>query len=118
MKNPLKRWDVFLTVVFFLIAIPAAYNEIFTLLENQVLSYRHTLRTSFGHPTQFSDEIVLVSLNEERYEMYGNFPIRRTYLDSARGKKPEKPYPSGKVMVGHLNVFLHRMGQKKKAAAS
>lgn len=82
MKNPLKRWDVFLALVFFLIAIPAEYNEIFALLEDQTLSYRHIFRMSLGDPevTQFSDEIVLVSLDEELYEEYGSFPFRRTDL--------------------------------------
>ena len=82
MKNPLKRWDVFLALVFFLVAIPAEYNEIFTLLEDQTLSYRHIFRMSLGDPevTQFSDEIVLVSLDEELYEEYGSYPFRRTDL--------------------------------------
>ncbi len=82
MKNPLKRWDVFLALLFFLIAIPAEYREAFTLLEDQTLSYRHIFRMSLGDPevTQFSDEIVLVSLDEELYEEYGSYPFRRTDL--------------------------------------
>lgn len=82
MKNPMKRWDVFLALVFFLIAIPAEYQEIFTLLEDQTLAFRHIFRMSLGDPevTRFSDEIVLVSLDEELYEEYGSYPFRREDL--------------------------------------
>ena len=93
MKNPLKRWDVFLALVFFLVAIPAESNEIFTLLEDQTLSYRHIFRMSLGDPevTQFSDEIVLVSLDEELYEEYGSYPFRRTDLGAIIETRYQSP---------------------------
>jgi hypothetical protein len=34
MKNPLKRWDVAVTLVFFLLTIPAERFEVFSLLED------------------------------------------------------------------------------------
>ncbi len=34
MKNPLKRWDVFLTLVVFLLTIPAERLELFSLVED------------------------------------------------------------------------------------
>lgn len=82
MKNPLKRWDVFLTLVFFLLAIPGERYEVLSLLEDQTISYRHLFRQVYGDPaiTQLSDEIVLVSLDEALYEEYGSFPFRRTDL--------------------------------------
>lgn len=40
MKNPLKRWDVTLALVFFLITIPAERYEVFALLEDQTISFR------------------------------------------------------------------------------
>ncbi len=87
MKNPLKRWDVFLTLVFFLLAIPGEHYEVFSLLEDQTISYRHLLRQVYGDPTitQLSDEIVLVSLDEALYEEYGSFPFRRTDLGKIAG---------------------------------
>jgi CHASE2 domain-containing sensor protein len=82
MKNPLKRWDVFLTLVFFLLAIPAERMEVFAVLEDQSISYRHILRQQLGDPayTSLSEDIILVSLDEELYEEYGSFPFRRTDL--------------------------------------
>lgn len=82
MKNPLKRWDVFLTLVFFLLAIPGERYEVLSLLEDQTISYRHLFRQVYGDPaiTQLSDEIVLVSLDEALYEEYGSFPFKRIDL--------------------------------------
>ncbi len=82
MKNPLKRWDVALTLVFFLLTIPAERYEIFSLLEDQTISFRHILRASFGDPefTRLRDEIMIVALDENLYEEYGSFPFRRTDL--------------------------------------
>ncbi len=82
MKNPLKRWDVALTLVFFLLTIPAERYEIFSLLEDQTISFRHILRASFGDPeqTRLRDEIMIVALDEDLYEEYGSFPFRRTDL--------------------------------------
>ncbi|MDZ7686233.1 MAG: hypothetical protein U5O39_15500 [Gammaproteobacteria bacterium] len=48
MKNPLKRWDVFLTLIVFLLTIPAERFEVFSLLEAQTISFRHLFRTTFG----------------------------------------------------------------------
>ncbi|MFT7469618.1 MAG: hypothetical protein ACI8PP_002876, partial [Candidatus Pseudothioglobus sp.] len=66
MKNPLKRWDVFLTLLLLLITIPAERYEWFSLLEDQTISFRHILRTSFGDPAETSlrDEIMIVALDE------------------------------------------------------
>jgi hypothetical protein len=50
MKNPLKRWDVFATLVFFLLTIPAERFEVFSLLEDQTISFRHILRAGLGDP--------------------------------------------------------------------
>jgi CHASE2 domain-containing sensor protein len=82
MKNPLKRWDVFLTLVCFLLAIPGERFEVFSLLEDQTIAYRHLFRQVYGDPsiTQLSDEIVLVSLDEDLYEEYDSYPFKRTDL--------------------------------------
>ena len=82
MKNPLKRWDVAVALVLFLLTIPAERFETFSLLEDQTLSYRHIFRTVFGDPElmKLRDEIMIVALDEELYEEYGSFPFRRTDL--------------------------------------
>lgn len=82
MKNPLKRWDVAVTFVFFLLTIPAERFEVFSLLEDQTISYRQIFRTVFGDPelTTLRDEITIVTLDESLYEEYGSFPFRRTDL--------------------------------------
>ncbi|MBD3646632.1 MAG: CHASE2 domain-containing protein, partial [Pseudomonadales bacterium] len=82
MKNPLKRWDVALTLVFFLLTIPAERFEIFSVVEDQTISYRQILRTTLGDPeqTRLSEDIMIVALDEGLYEEYGSFPFRRTDL--------------------------------------
>ena len=82
MKNPLKRLDVAITIVFFLLTIPAERFEVFSLLEDQTISIRQIFRTVFGDPelTTLRDEIMIVALDEALYEEYGSFPFRRTDL--------------------------------------
>lgn len=82
MKNPLKRWDVAVALVLFLITIPAERFEAFSLLEDQTISYRHIFRTVFGDPEMMKlrDETMIVALDEALYEEYGSFPFRRTDL--------------------------------------
>jgi CHASE2 domain-containing sensor protein len=82
MKNPLKRWDVAITIAFFLLTIPAERFEVFSLLEDQTISIRQIFRTVFGAPelTTLRDEIMIVALDEALYEEYGSFPFRRTDL--------------------------------------
>jgi CHASE2 domain-containing sensor protein/tRNA A-37 threonylcarbamoyl transferase component Bud32 len=82
MKNPLKRWDVALALVIFLLTIPAERFEIFSLVEDQTISYRQIFRTVFGDPeiTRLREEIMIVALDEALYEKYGSFPFRRTDL--------------------------------------
>ena len=82
MKNPLKRLDVAITIVFFLLTIPAERFEVFSLLEDQTISIRQIFRTVFGDPelTKLRDEIMIVALDEALYEEYGSFPFRRTDL--------------------------------------
>jgi CHASE2 domain-containing sensor protein/predicted Ser/Thr protein kinase len=82
MKNPLKRWDVFLTLVVFLITIPVERLELFSLAEDQTIAIRHILRAQLGDPdlTQLREEVMIVALDEDMYAEYGSFPFRRTDL--------------------------------------
>ena len=81
MKKITERWDILGTVLLFLLAIPAEYLEIFSLLEEQTISFRQILRMSSGDPekTRFSaDKIVLINTDEAFFKEYKSFPLRRT----------------------------------------
>lgn len=116
MKNPLKRWDVAITLVFFLLTIPAERFEVFSLLEDQTISYRHILRTVYGDPeyTRLRDEIMIVALDEDLYEEYGSFPFRRTDL----GKIAEILAGFGAKVVGldFLMDFKSSYGEDEPTA--
>ncbi|TAN47950.1 MAG: CHASE2 domain-containing protein, partial [Rhodospirillales bacterium] len=75
-----KRYDIFLTILFFLIAIPAQHFEWFALLEDQTLSFRHQLRLAYGDARALAPaaEVVLVNTDEPFFKAYKSFPLRRT----------------------------------------
>jgi len=76
-----KRYDVLLTAVLFLLAIPAQHFEWFALLEDQTLSFRHQLRLAYGSSKDLAfskDDIVLVNTDEAFFKAYKSFPLRRT----------------------------------------
>ncbi|MEE4299912.1 MAG: serine/threonine-protein kinase [Pseudomonadales bacterium] len=80
MQNLLKRYDILWTIVIFLLMIPAERYEAFSLLEDEFLGFRQLLRWQFAETPEVtfsSDEIVLVNTDEEFYEDYGGFPLRR-----------------------------------------
>lgn len=80
MDNLLKRYDVLWTVVIFLLMIPLIRFEAFSLIEDELLSWRHLLRWQVAdtQATTFSaDDIVLVRTDEAFYSEYGGFPLRR-----------------------------------------
>lgn len=83
MKKMLKRYDVIFTILLFAIMIPAEYYEWFSVLENQTLSIRHILRNTYGDEEKIRfphEEIALVVQDEQFFEEYGSFPLRRTDL--------------------------------------
>ena len=117
MKNPLKRWDVALTLVIFLLTIPAERFEVFSLLEDQTISFRHILRSSLGDPelTRLREEIMIVALDEDLYTEYGSFPFRRTDL----GKIAEilSGFGSSVVALYVLMDFKSADGEDEPTAA-
>ncbi|MBF0153982.1 MAG: adenylate/guanylate cyclase domain-containing protein [Magnetococcales bacterium] len=80
MNKLLKRYDVFLTIIFFTLAVPAAYHEVFSLLEDQTLSFRHIMRMTYGNPKAVisGNDVVLVNTDEAFFREYKSFPLRRT----------------------------------------
>ncbi len=83
MKNMLKRFDIIFTILLFLLIIPAERFEWFAGFENLTLSFRHVLRNTYGDPEKVrfpSEKIAMVVQDEEFFEEYGSFPLRRTDL--------------------------------------
>lgn len=117
MKNPLKRWDVFATLIFFLLTVPAERYEIFSLVEDQTISFRHTLRASLGDPaiTQLRDDIMIVSLDEALYEEYGSFPFRRTDLGVIAQRLSQ--FGASVVTMDFLMDFRSSYGEDEPTAA-
>ena len=78
-----KRYDIWLIVILFFISIPAEYFEVFSLIEEQFVSIRHSLRHHFGHlPDLYfeKDQIVLVTIDETFFDEYKGFPLKRSDL--------------------------------------
>jgi len=117
MKNPLKRWDVFATLIFFLLTIPAERYEIFSLVEDQTISFRHIFRASLGDPatTQLRDDIMIVSLDEDLYEEYGSFPFRRTDLGLIAQRLSQ--FGASVVIMDFLMDFRSSYGEDEPTAA-
>ena len=117
MKNPLKRWDVFVTLVFFLLTIPAERLEVFSLVEDQSISFRHILRISLGDPeiTQLRDEIMIVALDEALYDEYGSFPFRRT--DLGQIAETLSKFGASVIALDFLMDFHSSYGEDEPTAA-
>lgn len=79
-----KRNDLFVIVVIFLMALMFEYRETFSLIEDETLSYRQLLRTYYADPEMTSplDEIVIIYTDEEFYEEYDKYPLRRVDLST------------------------------------
>jgi len=71
---------MWITLVLFLLMIPAERMELFSSLENWLLGNRHIVRLNTLEPekTQFSyDEIVIVDTEETFFDEYGSWPLKR-----------------------------------------
>ncbi len=77
-----KRYDLIAVVFFFLFAIILEYREAFSLLEDETLSYRQILRTHYGDEALTSppDDVVIVYTDEDFYDDYDKYPLRRVDL--------------------------------------
>jgi adenylate cyclase len=80
MMKILKRYDIIVSVLLFLAAIPVQHLEWFALLEDQTTSLRHQLRMAYGDAKALavSKDIVLVNTDETFFKAYKSFPLRRT----------------------------------------
>ncbi|MEE4358059.1 MAG: CHASE2 domain-containing protein [Desulfococcaceae bacterium] len=83
LQNMLKRYDILLVLLLFLFSVSAEYHELFSLLENQTIAFRHSIRSVFGKPedTRFPlDRISLISIDDRFFDAYGKYPLRRSDL--------------------------------------
>ena len=119
MKKIMARWDILGTVLLFLLVIPAEYLEIFSLLEEQTISFRQILRVSSADPdqTRFSkDDIVLINTDEAFFTEYKSFPLRRT--DVGQIAENLKFLGAKVVAVDFLMDFPSSYGEDGPTAAS
>ena len=118
MQRYLARQDILITILLFLLAIPAEYFELFSLLEEQTLSVRQILRMRFGDPEQtgLSKEVVLVNTDEAFYKEYGSYPLRRT--DIGRISENLKKLGARVVAIDMLMDFPSSYGEDPETAAS
>jgi len=117
MKNPFKRWDVFLTLIVLLLSIPAERFEVFSLAEDQTIAFRHLFRTTMGddETMRLRDEIMIVALDEELYEEYGSFPFRRTDLGEIATRLSQ--FGAGVIVLDFLMDFRSSYGEDEPTAA-
>ena len=82
-SNTNGRGVAVIVFVFFL-AIIFEYLEAFSLVEDETLSYRQILRTHYGDSdlTSPSEDVVIVYTDEDFYEDYDKFPLRRVDLST------------------------------------
>jgi len=80
MGQLIKRYDVIVSVLFFLIAIPLQHFEALAVLEEPILSLRHEARdaTHEARARKFSNDIILINTDEAFFRAYKSFPLRRT----------------------------------------
>ena len=81
MQKLIRRPDMWITLAFFLLMVPAERMELFSSLENWLLGNRHIVRLNTLEPekTQFSyDEIVIVDTEEKFFDEYGSWPLKRS----------------------------------------
>ncbi|MCB1691458.1 MAG: adenylate/guanylate cyclase domain-containing protein [Pseudomonadales bacterium] len=75
-----RRYDLITIAVVFLLAAIFEYEETFSLIEDETLSYRQILRTHYADNTEPADDILIVFTDEAFYDEYGVFPLRRVDL--------------------------------------
>ena len=77
-----KNYDLLTVLLLFSLAALFEFEENFSLIEDETLSYRQILRTHLGDPaiTEPARDIVIVYTDEEFYSEYDMYPLRRTDL--------------------------------------
>ena len=76
------RFDLPLVFLIFVAALFLEYEEAFTIIEDETISYRHLARSDYGDPSIIapSQDVTVVYTDEAFYEEYGVYPLRRVDL--------------------------------------
>jgi adenylate cyclase len=84
MGNRGQRYDIYAIVFMFSMAVFLEYQEAFSLIEDETLSYRQIIRTHYGDEqyTTPNEDVVVVYTDEAFYTEYGVFPLRRVDLST------------------------------------
>ena len=81
MNKLIRRPDLWISLVLFLLMIPAERLELFSSVENWLQGNRHIVRlnTLDADKTQFAyDDIIIVDTEEEFFDEYGSWPLKRS----------------------------------------
>ena len=81
MNKLIRRPDLWISLVLFLLMIPAERLELFSSVENWLQGNRHIVRlnTLDADKTQFAyDDIIIVDTEEEYFDEYGSWPLKRS----------------------------------------
>ena len=81
MNKLIRRPDLWISLVLFLLMIPAERLELFSSMENWLQGNRHIVRlnTLDSDKTQFAyDDIIIVDTEEEFFDEYGSWPLKRS----------------------------------------
>ena len=106
MKSILNRceiWGLLLIVIF---SVFCEYYELLSLIEDQTLSYRQLLRTSFRNvPSAYERDVVLVSLDNDYYKKTKVKPFKRS--DLANIIRNVHKLGAKQIVVNILMPFAH-----------
>ena len=110
-----KRWDIPVTIVLILFAVVAERAELFSVLEEQTVGFRHLVRIS-GDGVPFPEEtITFVNQDENFFDDYGSWPLRRE--DLARAAMNMHELGARVVVIDNLFDFPSSYGEDVPAAA-
>lgn len=98
MGNRSRRYDLFAIAVVFALAVVFEYQELFSLVEDETLSYRQILRTHLGDPNHTSpiEDVTIIYTDELFYDQYDAYPLRRVDL----AKIIERLHTMGASVIG------------------
>ena len=110
-----KRWDIPVTALIILFAVIAERGEWFSVLEEQTVGFRHLVRIS-GDGVPFPEDVVtFVNQDENFFEEYGSWPLRRE--DLARAARNMHDLGARVVVIDNLFDFPSSYGEDAPAAA-
>ena len=113
-----RRYDLIITLLLFVAAIPAQWYESFAPLEDKVNSLRHQLRMDAraSKGQMGPDDVFIVNTDEKFFAQYKSFPLRRT--DIGRIAENLKKLGAKVVAVDLLMDFPSSYGEDPVLAQS